>query len=124
MINLDEYVKGILVQILDSHKAISELKDKPGDLEIINKEWLKIIGLLKAMNIKIELAENNSDAYVELLKRSTYYLENYDFKREIEIMSPLYSEDTGRLKNIRLKILESFQDRKLVERIESLIEYL
>jgi hypothetical protein len=39
-------------------------------------------------------------------------------------MSPLYSDDSDRLKNMRLKIIEAFQDKKLIDKIEELIEKL
>ena len=106
MVTYDEYLKGILEQILDSHQVLSELKDKPGDLEVIKREYLKIYGLIQAMINKIESFGKTTDDYVEILKRSNYYLENYDFQREMDIMAPLYSEDSDRLKHLRLKILE------------------
>lgn len=124
MVTFDEYVKDILNQILESHLILSRLKDYPGDLIIINKEWLRIMGLIDALTAKIKSSQKKSDVYVDLLKRLNYYSENYDFKREIEIMSPLYSEDADRLKNIRWKILESLEDKKLIEKIKSLIDYL
>jgi hypothetical protein len=37
-------------------------------------------------------------------------------------MTALYSEDENRLKNIRLKILESFEDSKLIDKIEYILE--
>ena len=39
-------------------------------------------------------------------------------------MSTLYSEDSNRLKNMRLKILESLEDKKLMDNIEYIIEKL
>jgi len=39
-------------------------------------------------------------------------------------MAPLYSEDSNRLKNMRLKILESLADKKLIDNIEYAIEKL
>jgi hypothetical protein len=54
------------------------------------------------------------------LSAGKYYLENYDFTREIETMSKLYSNDSNRLKNIRYTILYSLQDKKLMEKIDTL----
>ncbi len=45
MTSFDEYVKGILKQILESYQTLLNLNDKPGDLEIIKTELLKINGL-------------------------------------------------------------------------------
>ena len=61
-----------------------------------------------------------SDTYVKLLKQVNYFLSNYEFEREIEAMSILYSDDSDRLKNIRLKIIESLEDKKLMENIETI----
>lgn len=124
MVVSEEYLKGVLKQILDSYSILEKLSDKPGALEIINREWLKIFGLFRVITTKLEISENSSDAFQELLKRSRYYVENYDFQREIDTMSQLYSSDTDRLKNIRLKILESLNERKLVEKVESIMNKL
>jgi len=124
MSTLDEYLKGILKQILDSYAVLDELPDKPGDLEIINREWLKIFGQFRVIINKLEKTPKNSDIYLELLKRLKHYVENNDFEREINTMSQLYSTDINRLKNIRLKILESLNERKLIEKIESIMETL
>ena len=51
-------------------------------------------------------------------------METFDFEREIEIMAQLYSEDSDRLKNMRYKILESFQEKKLNEKINDIIRQL
>lgn len=124
MVVSEEYLKGVLKQILDSYSILEKLSDKPGALEIINREWLKIFGLFRVITTKLEISENSSDAFQELLKRSRHYVENYDFQREIDTMSQLYSSDTDRLKNIRLKILESLNERKLVEKVESIMNKL
>jgi len=44
-VDIDEYLKGILSQILASHKILTELDDEPNDLETIKKELSKIRGL-------------------------------------------------------------------------------
>jgi len=121
MVDFAEYVKGILQQIKDSYQILEGLGDKPGDLEIIKIELLKINGWFQVIVKKIESSENRSDTYSQLFKRSKYYLDNYDFGREIDTMSNLYSEDTNRLKNIRYKILEALTDRKLMEKVDSII---
>lgn len=119
MLSLEEYLKGIFVQILDSYNTISNLRDKPGDLDIIKKEISKITGQLKVAIQKLESSKNNSDKIIKLTQASKSYIENYDFTNEIETMSLLYSNDKDRLKNLRLKIMESLNDKKLLEKIES-----
>ncbi len=120
IVSFDEYVKGILKQVLDSYQILLELEDKPSDLKIIKNELLKINGFLRVIVKKINSSNIQSDSLVKLSKRSKYYLENYDFEREIDTMSNLYSTDPNRLKNIRLKIIESLQDKKLIEIIENI----
>ncbi len=41
MISFDEYIKGVLKQVLDSYQILLELKDKPDDLKIIKNECIK-----------------------------------------------------------------------------------
>ncbi|MFQ5573365.1 MAG: hypothetical protein ACE5EJ_03850 [Nitrosopumilaceae archaeon] len=120
MVTIDEYLKGILKQILESYGNILDLKDKPGDLELIKTEILKINGFFKVIVRKIESSGIQSDTYVRLLKKTKHFLSNYDFEREIETMTNLYSNDPDRLKNIRMKIVESLQDKKLMETIETI----
>lgn len=118
------YVKDVLSQIQTSYEIFTKLEDKPGDLDIIKKEWIKVDRLLDSLIKRIENSENTADVYQTLLRRCKHYTENYYFYREIEIMSELYSDDPHRLKNIRLKILESFEDKKFIQRIDETIREL
>ncbi len=120
MATIDEYLQGILKQILESYRHILDLKDKSGDLEIIKTEILRINGFFKVIIKKIETSQIQSDTYVKLLKQTKHFISNYEFEREIETMSILYSNDADRLKNIRLKIIESLQNNKLMETIETI----
>ena len=120
MVSFDEYIQGVLKQVLDSYQILLELEDKPGDLKIIKNELLKINGFLRVIVKKINSLNIQSDSFVKISKRSKYYLESYDFEREIDTMSNLYSTDPNRLKNIRLKIIESLQDKKLIKTIENI----
>ena len=120
MTSFDDYLRGILEQILESNQILKNLQDKLGDLEIIKKEISKINGLITVVINKLEASDNSSDDFVSLLSAGKYYLENYDFTREIETMSKLYSNDSNRLKNIRYTILDSLQDKKLMEKIYTL----
>lgn len=124
MINFNNYLKGLLEQIIESYQLLTNLEDKHGDLEIIKRELSKINGLLQVIINKLKTVDNTSNDYVRLLSASDSYIKNYDFFREIETMSKLYSEDSHRLQNLRQTILDSFNDKKLIERIESLMEKL
>lgn len=124
MTNFDNYLKGLLKQIVESYQLLTKLEDKSGDLEIIKKELAKINGLLHVIINKLNTIDNTSNDYVGLESSADSYINNYDFFREIETMSKLYSDDPDRLQNLRQTILDSFNDKKLIERIESLIEKL
>jgi hypothetical protein len=39
-------------------------------------------------------------------------------------MAPLYSDDIHRVKNMRLKIIEALEDKKMMESVGDLIEKL
>ena len=57
--DIDEYLKGVLGQILDSYKILAELNDNPNDLDIIKKEIAKIRGLLQVINNKLNSKNTN-----------------------------------------------------------------
>ena len=124
MSDFENYLNGLLSQIKDSIKIIDELKDNSGDLEIIKKELAKINGLFQVIVHKLDSIDNSSDKYMGLSSAARYYLENYSFEREIETMSKLYSNDSHRLKNIRYSILKSLNDKKLIEKVDSIMEKL
>ena len=119
-----EYLKGILQEILDSYQVLTELNDKPDDLQIINREFSKIKGFLQVIKNKLSEKKYQSDNLVTLHKLSSYYIENYDFVREINLLSKTYSNDTNRLKNIRLVIIQSLNDRKLIEEFQTILNKL
>ena len=124
MISNNDYAKKILQQILDSYNVIQNLTDKSGDLDIIKKELLKINGFFMVLVKKLVIENFQSSDLLELKSKVKNYLENYYFVQEIDTMSTLYSDDSDRLKNMRLKIIEAFQDKKLIDKIEELIEKL
>jgi len=124
MISNDDYVKKILRQILDSYNIIQNLQDNSGDLDIIKKELLKINGFFSVLVKKLGTENFSSHNLLELKSKIKNYLENYYFVQEIDTMSSLYSDDLDRLKSMRLKILETFQDKRLIVTIEELIENL
>ena len=116
--DIDEYLKGILGQILASYKILTELTDGPDDLETIKKELSKIRGLLQVIRSKLGEKKYQSDHLVTLYKLSTYYIDTYDFTREIENLAPVYFNDSNRLKNLRLLIINSLNDKKLIEKLQ------
>ena len=121
MADIDEYLKGILGQVLDSYKILAELNDEPGDLETIKKELSKIRGLLQVLRSKLVGKKYQSDHLVALYKLSAYYIDTYDFTREIENLTQIYFNDSNRLKNLRLLIIDSLNDKKLVEKLQAIL---
>jgi len=119
--DIDEYLKGILGQILASYKILTELNDGPDDLDVIKKELSKIRGLLQVIGSKLGVKKYQSDHLVALYKLSTYYIDTYDFTREIENLAPVYFNDPNRLKNLRLLIIDSLNDKKLIEKLQAIL---
>tara|TARA_B100001765_G_scaffold206231_1_gene163309 strand:- start:263 stop:634 length:372 start_codon:yes stop_codon:yes gene_type:complete len=119
--DIDEYLKGILEQILNSYKILHELNDNPNDLKIIKKELSKIRGLLQVISRKLDDQKYQSDHLVTLYKLATYYIDTYDFAREIEMLAQVYYNDSNRLKNLRLLIINSLNDKKLIENIQTIL---
>ena len=118
---IDEYLKGILGQILTSYKILTELDDNPDDLEIIKKELSKIRGLLQVISNNLDKKKYQSDRLVTLHKLSAYYIDTYDFTREIEILAEVYYKDSNRLKNLRLLIISSLNDNRLIEKLQTIL---
>ena len=119
-----DYIKNILKQIIDSYKTLNELKNNPGDLEIIKRESSKIQGQVQVLVNKIGKSGNDSDTYVEFLSASNSYLKDYSFYNEIDRISQLYSDDPHRIRNMRLSILTALEETKLIVRIAALLEVL
>jgi hypothetical protein len=124
MTEFSKYIEGILKQISDSNTILQNLKDKPGDLDVIKKELAKITGLLQVLANKIEANPVEASDYHYLLSPSKFYLENYDFFREIDTVSLLYSDDPMRLKGIRLTILDALDEKNLIGHISALLRGL
>ena len=122
--NFSEYLKGVMRQILDSYNIIIQLDDEPSDLAIIKKELSKIRGQLTVLKNKLKSKEYQSDDLVTLYKISLYYTETYDFSREINLLSQIYYNDPLRLKNLRLLIIESLNDKKLIEKFQEIFNRL
>ena len=118
------YIKNILEQIVNSYKKLKEIRDKSGDLDVIKKELDKIQGLVKVVVNKIEESGNYSDIYSELMVASKSYLRDHNFYTEIDRISQLYSEDSHRIKNIRLSILSALEESKLISKTIALLQVL
>ncbi len=122
MVTYNEYLKNILKQILYSYNTLKEIEDKQEDLNNIKKEMLKINGFIKVVSKKIDTDKITSPDFEKVKSKFQNYLDSYYFEKEIETMASLYSNDLSRVKNMRLKVLEALEDKKMMEKVEELIE--
>ena len=88
MVTYNEYLKNILIQILDSYKNLKEIKDQPGDLNLIKKELLKINGFIKVIVNKIDSDKIPASDFKTVKSKFSQYLDTYFFVKEIETMAP------------------------------------
>ena len=124
MVDFNEYLKGILQQIATSYKILTELNDEPNDLHIMKQEISKIIGLFLVTKNKLSEKKNQSDSFVTIYKLFSYYIETYDFSREIDVLAQVYYKDSDRLKNLRLVIIDSLNDKQLIEKLQKILNEL
>jgi len=122
VVTYNEHLKKILSQTLESYNILRQIQDKPGDLDNIKKEMLKINGFLKVATNNIDEYKISHSDFKKLKSKFSHYLENYFFEKEIETMAPLYSNDTHRVKNMRFKIIEALEDKKMIDDMGDLIE--
>ena len=120
MVTYSEYLQGILEKIITSHTVLSDLGDVPGDLDVMRIELAKIRGFLNVISNKIDASKYPSLDITRLQSKCRSYLESYSFEKEMERISMLYADDSGRLKNMRLAVLDSLHDKKLIEHIITL----
>ena len=122
--DIDDYLKGVLGQVLDSYKILVELDDEPDDLNIIKKETAKISGLLHVIRNKLSEKKYQSDHLVTLRKLARYYTDTYDYSREIEYLAQIYDEDPNRIKNLRTLIINSLNDKNMIEKFQTMLDEL
>ena len=119
-----EYLKKILNHIVDSYHILETMDDKPGDLAKIEKQMLKINGFIKVISNKIDSDKIPTSNFKIIQKKFLEYLENYSFEKEIVTMTPLYSNDVSRIKNMRLKILEALKNKNMIDNVKELLDKL
>ena len=76
---------------------------------------------MQVIHGKLDGKKYQSDHLVALYKLATYYIDAYDFTREIEILGQVYHKDSDRLKNLRLLIINSLNDKKLIEKLQTIL---
>ena len=111
------YLKDIMKKILNSYSIIDELSDKPNDLQLLKIELQKINGFLLVLSKKLYLINIDHSTIKKLEDKIILYFKNYDFSREINLLIDTYANDNLRVKNIRMSIINSLNDGKLIESI-------
>ncbi|RZD40958.1 MAG: hypothetical protein CXT78_11930 [Thaumarchaeota archaeon] len=124
MVTYVEYLKKILNHIVDSYHILETIEDKPGDLAKIEKQMLKINGFIKVVSNKIDPDKIPTSNFKIIQKKFLEYLGNYSFEKEIVTMTPLYSNDVSRIKNMRLKILEALKNKNMIDNVKELLDKL
>ena len=80
-------------------------------------ELQKINGFLLVLSKKICLDNVDQLTTKKLENKISLYLQNYDFSREINKLIDTYANDNLRVKNIRMSVINSLNDGKLIESI-------
>ena len=112
----DEYLNNVMKKILNSYSIIENLSDRPIDLELLEVEVRKINGFLLVLSKKVILLGNNSSNTKNLEKKIIFYMQNYDFSREINLLLDTYSEDSLRVRNIRDTVLKSLNENEIIQK--------
>ena len=116
----DEYLNNVMKKILNSYSIIENLSDRPIDLELLEVEVRKINWFLLVLSKKVILLGNNSSNTKNLEKKIIFYMQNYDFSREINLLLDTYSEDSLRVRNIRDSVLKSLNENELIQKIHDM----
>mgnify|MGYP001236718967 FL=1 len=114
---INEYLRDVMKKILDSYSIVENLSNSSADLELLQMELKKINGLLLVLNKKLTQLKDQSNNFEDLNKKIIFYFANYDFAREIQLLSNTYSEDTLRVRNIRNSVVDSLKHGKLIDKI-------
>lgn len=124
MVTYSGHLKRVLLQVLESHGMLADIKNIPLDIDGIKREMLRINGSLKAVLSSVpESSIANSD-YKALRAKFAAYLDSYDFEGELDAMYMLYAEDVMRINNVRAKILEALEDKNMMKSAMEMAEQL
>ncbi|CAI9832838.1 conserved hypothetical protein [Nitrosopumilaceae archaeon] len=102
---------GLLAGLVSAHDELADLE--AGGIDEVRGLLLRINGLARA-------ARRACGASQDLQLRGMAplldgYLGGYDFEAELGVMSTLYAGDAGRIRSMRLKILEALGEGGMVE---------
>lgn len=122
MVTYDRYLSDVAGQVLGVHESLLDMPDGPATLEALGREDARVRALFGAIVARVGSESGPSRAHSELAAAAGRYLESYSFAREISSIAALYSDDRARVRNIRLKMIESLEDGGLAGRIRGLLE--
>ena len=76
---------------------------------------------MQVIHNKLDERKYQSDHLVTLSKLTGYYIDTYDITREIEVLAQVYFNDSNRLKNLRVLIINSLNDKKMIEKLHAIL---
>ena len=102
---------GLLEGLVSAHDELADLEG--GGLDEVRGLLLRINGLARAAR---RACGASQDARMrDMVPLLDGYLGGYDFEAELGVMSTLYAGDAGRVRSMRLKILEALQEGGMME---------
>lgn len=122
MVTYDQYLSDVAGQVLESHELLRSMSDGPGALEALGREAARISALFGAIASRVRAEREPGRGHAELASAAQRYLDRYSFAREIETLSALYAEDRARVRNMRLKMIESLEDGGLSAKLGEILE--
>lgn len=122
VVTYDQYLRDVAGQVLRAHESLKEMPDGPGALESLGREAARINALFGAIVSRVRAEPEPSRGHLELAGAAEKYLDSYSFAREIETLSALYAGDSARVRNMRLKMVESLDDGGLAGKIKYVLE--
>ena len=111
----------MLEKIQESYNIINELNDKSGDIATIRLELLRAKGIMQVIVNKISPRDYPNVDVPGLVMALSIFLNEYYFERELDIMEPLYGDDPGRIRHLRLKILDAMRSKDLTVKIREIL---
>ena len=124
MVTYSGHLKRVLLQVLESHGVLADIKNTPLDIDGIKREMLRINGSLKAVLSGVPESSITHSDYKALRAKFAAYLDSYDFEGELDAMYMLYAEDMMRINNVRAKILEALEDKGMMKSTMEMAEQL
>lgn len=121
MATYDDYVRGILEQIGQGYAALEGMDDRPGSLGDLCREVERINGLMRVVANKVDPTSVHAAGFGALRAKMARYSDGYSFSQEMETMSVLYSGDAGRIRSMRLKVLEALHGEGMAESIREVM---